>query len=138
VNNTSSETCDRSVFNSTPIWVRFIGEGGTQIPTSAVEPIRCGSQQSTGWYSGPMPTNPDETTNGTVCFSWMSNACYWRNENDIRVTNCGSYYIYELTAPPYCQMRYCTTHTSSVSKSTATLTSISSYIPNLFKKLIGW
>jgi len=92
VNNTSTKPCDQSVFNSTPKWVRFIGEGGTQIPTSAVGPSRCGSS-ATGWYSGPMPTDLDSTANGTVCFSWQANTCNWRN--DIRVTNCGSYYVYQ-------------------------------------------
>jgi uromodulin len=135
VNNNAGVNCDENIFNSVPTWVRFVGEGGTQIPTSAVGPNRC-STSAAGWYSGQMPTDSDETTNGTVCFSWQSNNCSWTK--NILVTNCGSFYIYQLTAPPGCQMRYCTTLTSSASKSTVTLTSISSYIPNLFKKLIGW
>ncbi len=124
VNNTSSnsKSCDQSVFNSIPKWVRFIGEGGTQIPTSAVGPGRCGSS-ATGWYSGPMPTDLDSTTNGTVCFSWNSNTCNWRN--DIRVTNCGSYYIYQLTAPPVCTLRYCT-DTPNIPITTTTVTTTES------------
>ncbi len=92
------------------------------MPTSAVGPSRCGSQ-ATGWYSGPMPTDPDETTNGTVCFSWQSNNCSWTK--NIRVTNCGSYYIYQLNAPPTCNLRYCT-DTPNIPITTTTVTTTES------------
>jgi hypothetical protein len=79
----------------------------------------------------------DTTTNGTVCFEWSSNTCNWNTK--IQVTNCGSYYVYQLGAPPVCSLRYCTTDPSSgnvTSRSTTVLKSISSFVRNLFKKLI--
>jgi hypothetical protein len=105
VNQNSSSTCDSTFFSSGQTWVRFVGTGGTQIPTSAVGPNRCGTQ-ATGWYSGEMPNVLDSTTNGTVCFEWQTNTCNW-NTNAL-VTNCGSYYVYRLTAPSSCNLRYCT------------------------------
>jgi len=87
------------------MWVRFVGAGGTQIPTSAVGTGRCGTQ-ATGWYSGEMPNALDAATNGTVCFEWQSKTCNWNTS--VLVTNCGSYYVYRLNAPSVCNLRYCT------------------------------
>ncbi|CAF1412892.1 unnamed protein product, partial [Adineta steineri] len=87
------------------MWVRFVGVGGTQIPTSPVPVSRC-TTDATGWYSGQIPTTVDTTTSGTVCYNWVSNNCHWNNS--ISVTNCGSYYVYQLCAPPACELRYCT------------------------------
>ncbi|CAF4323525.1 unnamed protein product, partial [Adineta steineri] len=105
VNVTTGSTCDQSLFNSSAMWVRFVGVGGTQIPTSPVGISRCGTS-ATGWYSGQMPTGVNTTINGTVCYNYASNNCHW--SNSISVTNCGSYYVYELSAPPDCDLRYCT------------------------------
>lgn len=126
--------CDQSVFNSTSRWVRFVGAGGTQIPTARIGPSQCGTQ-ATGWYSGEMPTITDSTTSGDVCFEWQSNICRWRS--NISVTNCGSYYVYQLSSPPECSLRYCTTNPQSImkgEKSTSTFT-LSNFILNILKKL---
>ncbi|CAF4229083.1 unnamed protein product [Rotaria sp. Silwood2] len=127
--------CDQNLFSSGPRWVRFIGAGGTQIPTEAVRSKKCGTQ-ATGWYSGEMPNVFDTTTNGNVCFAWESNACAWKT--NILVTNCGSYYVYQLIAPPVCNARYCTANAPAAKitkRSSTAFTSISSYIRSLFKKL---
>ncbi|CAF0729171.1 unnamed protein product [Adineta steineri] len=105
VNVTTSGNCDQSFFNSGAKWVRFVGVGGTQIPTRSVPIYRCNAD-APGWYAGQMPTNPNTTKNGTVCFNWDSDNCNW--DISISVTNCGSYYVYRLDAPPSCELRYCT------------------------------
>ncbi len=102
---TSAKQCDQTFVGSGSKWVRFTGTGGTQIPTSPVGVNRCGTD-ATGWYSGAMPNALDETTDGTVCFEWDSNTCNWNT--NIQVTNCGSYYVYNLARPAYCNVRYCT------------------------------
>ncbi|CAF4450355.1 unnamed protein product, partial [Adineta steineri] len=102
---TGSSTCDQSLFSSGTRWVRFVGVGGTQIPTSPVAMDRCNAS-ATGWYSGQMPVGVDTTINGTVCFNFAPHNCYWNSS--IAVTNCGSYYVYQLDAPPTCDLRYCT------------------------------
>ncbi|CAF3697880.1 unnamed protein product, partial [Adineta steineri] len=105
VNVTTSSGCDYNLFSSGAMWVRFVGVGGTQIPTSPVGNGRCNTS-ATGWYSGQMPVGVDTTINGTVCFTFGSNSCYWNTSTS--VTNCGSYYVYQLGEPPGCDFRYCT------------------------------
>ena len=65
---------------------------------------RC-STHATGYYTETYPA-VGSTVNGTVCYHWSSNMCNWSNL--ISVTNCNGYYVYLLTAPPVCQLRYCT------------------------------
>ena len=103
VNAVGSNGCD-TMFISGPAWVRFIGASGTQIPTTPTNPNQCGTQV-TGWYSGSMPS-VSQTIDGSVCFSFDGNTCKW--SNTISVTNCGSFYVYELKMPPVCSARYCT------------------------------
>jgi len=122
VNQSAGSACDQSLFSSGPQWVRFVGEGGTQIPTSPVGYNRCGTQAA-GWYSGEMPDVLYTTTNGTACFQWMSSNCSYTS--NIGVTNCGSYYVYRLTPTPYCGLRYCT-DTPSNPTTTTTITTTES------------
>jgi hypothetical protein len=85
-----------------------------------------------------MPSVPDTTVSVTACFTWSSSSCQYNNE--IQVTNCGSYYVYYPNVPSTGGMHYCTTNAtdaSVASRSTTALTSISSYIQSLFKKLIN-
>jgi hypothetical protein len=128
VNGSSGTGCDRTIFSSGPTWVRFVGTGGTEIPTSPVGSNHCNTQ-ATGWYSGVMPNTFDETTNGTACFEWQSGTCQF--SSNIFVTNCGSYYVYRLSSTPNCNMRYCT-HTPSnpttIAATTTTESNLSSYI----------
>jgi Notch-like protein len=112
VNQTTGSNSDSSYFSTGPRWVRFEGAGGTQIPTSAPPIYRCGTSAS-GWYSGEIPSVSGTTVNGTVCYTWTSGNCAWRNP--IGVTNCGSYYVYQLTVPPTGGLRYCTTNVTDAS-----------------------
>ncbi|CAF4694837.1 unnamed protein product, partial [Rotaria magnacalcarata] len=117
VNAVGSTNCD-TIFLSGPRWVRFMGDSGTQLSTTPTDPNQCGTQV-TGWYSGLMPAVTQTVTNGQVCFSWHSNSCTW--SNTISVTNCGSFYVYELSMPPVCAARYCT-NTPSILQITTTTT----------------
>ena len=105
VNEGRGDHADQSYFSSGPQWMRFEGAGGTQIPTSAVAIYRCGTNAA-GWYSGGMPSVSGTTVNGTACFTWSASNCQYSNQ--ISVTNCGSYYVYYLSAPSTGGMRYCT------------------------------
>ena len=100
-----ASACDQSIFSSsTGTWVRFSGAGGTELATSAPGINLCGTQ-STGWLSTALPAS-GATANGTVCFAWSSNTCNWNAA--VLTTNCGSFYVYYLLAPPVCNARYCT------------------------------
>jgi hypothetical protein len=58
--------CDDNTFNTTATWVRFSGDAGTQLATSAVLTYLCGTN-ATGYYTGLMPSSSGNTTTGSVC-----------------------------------------------------------------------
>jgi len=88
-----------------PVWIRFIGTGGTTLPLTTPGINLCGSV-GTGWYDGSMPSSSGTIVNGTVCFTWYTSVCQY--SQSISVANCGSFYIYLLPPAPACMMRYCT------------------------------
>ena len=87
-------------------WYRFVGAAGTKMPTTRVPAHRCGTDWS-GWLITAHPTVEDGEVRRTVCFSDRSTGC--KQLRDISVKNCGSYFIYKLLKPPYCDSRYCGT-----------------------------
>ena len=100
----SMELCDQNLFvNAT--WVRFIGGSGISLANCPVAVDNCGGNV-TGWYSGVYPARAGGLTEGTVCFNWAKNTCYW--QTNIQITNCNGYYIYQVLPPPTCIARYCT------------------------------
>ncbi len=99
--------CDNSapfINRTVPVWIRFIGTGGTTLPLTTPGLNICGSV-GTGWYDGDMPSS-GQLVNGTACFTWYDSVC--RYSQSISVGNCGSFYIYLLPPPPACMIRYCT------------------------------
>jgi hypothetical protein len=97
-------SCDKTLFSTTP-WVRFTGSSGISLANCPVATQHCGTNV-TGWYSGLYPAIAGGTTQGTVCFNWLKDTCYW--QNNIQITNCNGFYIYALPSPPICDARYCT------------------------------
>ena len=95
--------CDRGMG---PGWFRFEGSAGTRLPTSCPPKNRCGTQ-ATAWLNGGHPTVMDGQVSRQVCFSW-DNCCYW--SANIKVRNCGSYYVYYISGTPVCNLRYCGTN----------------------------
>ena len=87
-------------------WYRFGGGAGTRIATSCGLTYRCGTH-ATGWMNGAHPTVTDGKVIRTVCYHW-NNCCTW--SNDIKVINCGKYYVYKLMSTPPdhpCNLAYC-------------------------------
>lgn len=100
-----SIVCDSvASFGSSPAWVRFSGAAGTVLANYAISSYNCNTH-ATGWYTGSYPS-VGSTTSGTVCYNWGGNTCNWSNA--ISVTNCNGFYVYQLTTPPVCSLRYCT------------------------------
>ena len=100
----SGSTCDNIVFSSSQ-WVRFSGSAGTMLANCPIADYRCGTLAS-GWYSGVYPSIAGATTNGGVCYNFLGNTCNW--PNSISITNCNGYYVFYLSAPTQCSLRYCT------------------------------
>ena len=94
--------CDQSGFVKK--WYRFTGAAGSAMPTKCVAKNHCGTH-APGWLSGSHPTQAQGTVTRKVCFNWSNKCCNW-NIN-IRVRNCGGFYVYELSKTPHCHLRYC-------------------------------
>jgi len=57
------------------------------------------------WLSGVHPTVAEGVVIRRVCYSRRTKCCYW-NQN-IRVKNCGAYFVYALPRLYYSSSRYC-------------------------------
>ena len=95
--------CDQR--DITPGWYRFTGVADNlQMPTTCPPVRRCGTH-APGWIKGQHPSVADGEVTREVCYHWTSNCCRWRN--NIKVKNCGAFYVYELQKTPVCSLRYC-------------------------------
>ncbi|XP_074622578.1 uncharacterized protein LOC141880862 isoform X5 [Acropora palmata] len=97
-------------------WYRFRGAAGTQMPTKCVGRNRC-STHAPGWLNASHPSVEDGIVTAKVCFHWTSGCCTW--STNIRVLNCGGFYVYELRPPPGCHLRYCGNGGSNQSTTTS-------------------
>ena len=68
---------------------------------------RCGTY-STVWLNNQHPSSDQGIISCEVCANVFNITveCPW--PWNIRVKNCGGFFVYELKATPYCPMRYCT------------------------------
>ncbi|CAH3167240.1 unnamed protein product, partial [Pocillopora meandrina] len=87
-------------------WYRFVGDAGTKMPTQCVPGDRCGAVLS-GWLKGSHPTLADGEVSSEVCFTRGGDCC--KKSINIKVKDCGSYFIYKLFNVPSCDLRYCGT-----------------------------
>ena len=93
--------CDSALVKA---WYRFTGSAGNKMADTLVPKYHCGTS-ATGYLTGGHPTVGQGAVSRRVCFHWSDNDCLW--SNDIRVRNCGAFYVYELSKPPVCTLRYC-------------------------------
>ena len=104
----SNSRCDRD--DLVPGWYRFQGAAGDQMADKCVPTNYCGTHYP-GWLSGSHPTVAEGVVTRKVCYNrWdygygSSDCCYYRS--NIRVRNCGAFFVYELQKMPYCASRYC-------------------------------
>lgn len=94
--------CDRDDIR--PGWYRFSGGAGSQMPESCVPTNRC-STHAPGWLNGTHPSKMGSTVIRKVCYHWRGKCCRWKN--NIKVLNCGGFFVYELPVPRGCYFRYC-------------------------------
>lgn len=98
--------CDNSI---TEGWYRFEAAAGTRMPTSCMPSgNRCGTHVI-GWLTNGHPRVADGRVKKQVCFSYNGQCCFSNFSKNIYVTNCGSYYVYQLVRPGNCYYRYCGT-----------------------------
>lgn len=96
--------CDQRDLPTASGWYRFAGAAGNQMSDSCVPVRRCGTR-ATGWLSGSHPSVEEGVVTRRVCYNWENNCC--RFSNNIRVRNCGGFFVYELHWPFGCALRYC-------------------------------
>ncbi|KAL9951704.1 hypothetical protein ACROYT_G044426 [Oculina patagonica] len=93
--------CDSGLVSG---WYRFQGAAGNQMPETCVDTYRCGTN-APGWLAIAHPTVAEGVVPRQVCYHWENNCCWWNN--NIRVRNCGTHFVYELQKTPICKLRYC-------------------------------
>ena len=123
-----SVKCDSGM---APDWYRFVGSAGDRLPEVAPDTHYCGTH-APGWLNGKHPTPPEGRVQRQVCFHWSGNKCRW--SANIEVRNCGAYFVYKLTKPPVCSLRFCVTK-GNQTKKPALLRIWSGHPPNYAK---GW
>ena len=104
--NTATNCDDESSSIKFGNWYRFVGDAGTKMPTQCVPDFRCGATLS-GWLEGGHPTLAKGEVSSQVCFTRGGDCC--KKSINIKVKDCGSYFIYKLQKPPACDLRYCGT-----------------------------
>ena len=98
-----------------PGWYRMKEPAGTVIPENVINVNKCGTY-SPGWLNGTHPKNVGEVVNRRVCYNYEGHfeepvdykndpQCY--RHSDIKIKNCGDFYLYELPEPSDCPLRYC-------------------------------
>ena len=97
-----SVQCDKTIDTA---WYRFEGAAGTRMPTSCPPLYKCNTN-APGWLKGGHPSVADGQVTRKACFHWSS--CCSLSTN-IKVRNCGSYYVYYLKSTGSCWYRYCST-----------------------------
>ena len=91
-------------------WYRFSGGAGTQMAEACPKMYSC-STNSSGWLSGTHPTVVEGIVQRKVCFSQRVSQFFYdccNRSKNIRVRNCGAFYVYRLD-PPVWNSRYCGT-----------------------------
>ena len=92
-------------------WYRFMGKAGASLldydPGLQPYAYRC-QTHAAGWLNGQHPNVSEGEVTRKVCFTWwFRGKCTW--SVDIKIKNCGTYYIYRLVPLYGCYLRYCGT-----------------------------
>ena len=110
VKTSGGSSCDKTGLSYTNSqwhgddWHRFLPPAGTRIAEEAPG-IKCCGTAVTGWMQGSHPTSLGETVTRTVCFQFGSDTCY--RSTQIKVRNCGQFFLYRLVDTPVCTAGYC-------------------------------
>ena len=100
--------CDIGSLFNTSIggrWIRFMGTGGTMIPTTPPGHQHCGAFVTT-WFNGTLPSTDEIIVNGSLCLNFIVLECGY--QMPISVVKCVDFYVYFLPPIIMCNARYCT------------------------------
>ena len=122
--DTSKIFCDKNSAKETssdwsgPGWYKVTGQAGTQLSEHSYRNAYYHGPNKNSWdgtcsthhggvLQGGHPSTPGQTVSRTVCFREGS-YCKASEKYEIEVTNCLTYYVYNLKTVNYCHLRYCT------------------------------
>jgi hypothetical protein len=98
--------CDRGEIKES-LWYRFELADGNKLATSRPESHQCGTF-SPIWMNGSHPSVVDGEVQRKACayvpVAFPFGCAYAYN---IKVLNCGSFYVYQLKPPRHCFLAYC-------------------------------
>lgn len=86
-------------------WYRFSGDAGTRMPSFQVNIGSC-SSENPGWVRGGHPLGLNTSTTAEVCFDVHRNQGCGASV-EIRITDCGGYFVYRLPRIVNCSKVYC-------------------------------
>ena len=99
----NNSNCDSGVITSGN-WYRFTGPAGVMMASQCIPVDTCHSGD-VGWINGNHPMLVFEVTWPSICVHGGGSCC--SQSQAIAIRNCGGFYVYQLKAPPYCDVRYC-------------------------------
>ena len=99
---TTKKLLYRAEFVFTFLLYRFLPPAGTKIAEEAPGYQYCGTSAS-GYMQGSHPTIPGLTFERTACFL----DCSISNSKEMKVRNCGHFFLYYLSNVKSCHYGYC-------------------------------
>lgn len=98
-----SAICDRAFAWG---WYRFDSYTGKRMWTEKVDEMRCGTVHPI-WMNGSHPTLAEGTVDRKACINFydMLNGCF--ASLNIKVRNCGGFFVYYLGPTHSCSLAYC-------------------------------
>ena len=109
--NSSTDKCDSrdsEIGNDWSKWYKITGNAGNALRVNTPPRKRCGGEVQ-GYLNESHPAPRDGVVNLQLCIQNPSDLCY--RQKQIRVVNCGSFYLYQLQRlRNNCNLtwRYCT------------------------------
>ena len=94
--DSSTDMCDLTdpeIGNDWSKWYKITGNAGNALRVATPPIERCGGQAQV-YLTENHPVPSDGVVNRLMCFQNPADAC--NRQNQIRVVNCGSFYLYQL------------------------------------------
>ena len=82
----------------------FLASTGLEMADKCVKLYHCGTH-ATGWLKNGHPALSDGPVLREVCFHWLNDCCYFKQQ--ILVRRCKNFYVYEFPGTGKSFLRYC-------------------------------
>lgn len=103
-NNQICSSSRQSTHFAASISMTFLVSVGFQMADECVKLFHCGTH-ATGWLKNGHPAQSDGAVLREVCFHWLDDCCYFKQQ--ILVRRCKTFYVYEFPGTGKSFLRYC-------------------------------